>query len=1155
MNPETESQKNPQALREEAILQYWKENDAFQKTVERDATNGEYVFYEGPPTANGRPGIHHVEARSFKDLIPRYKTMQGYKVRRKAGWDTHGLPVELQVEKQLGLKSKKEIESYGVEAFNKKCKESVWEYKDEWERLTERMGYWVDMNDPYITYDAGYMEAVWSIIKKADDKKLLYKDFKVLPWCPRCGTALSSHELNQPGAYKDVKDLSVYVKFKIKNQENMYFVAWTTTPWTLPGNVALAVGADIDYVEAKVGEQIFVLAKSRLELITEPYEILVEHKGSEMVGMQYETLYSFQESIAPEDKKSQFEKAFHVYAADFVTTESGTGIVHIAPMYGADDFDVATREGLPKVHTVNEEAKFVPGTGFLSGRYVKEADENGKPTLAVNIVNDLKARGLFFSQENYKHSYPHCWRCDTPLLYYARTSWYLAMSKLRDQLVTANETINWEPEHVREGRFGEWLSGIKDWAISRDRYWGTPMPIWETADGIEKVVIGSVDDIKKYSKAKNTYIVVRHGQAQSNVANIWDCLMDPENHLTELGKSQASEAGQSLKDSGIDMVIASPFVRTRETAAHIMDAIGFDASQIIVDERIKEWNVGSEFNGKPLMSFLELRNNQKDRYSFSVGEGEAFRDVIRRCGEFLYDIESKYEGKTILIVAHNSSARALDLVANGFTYSDLLSQEAKEFPFKNAEFRKLNFIPLPHNDDYELDLHKPFIDQVQLELNGVPLKRAPEVMDVWFDSGSMPFAQDHKLGTPTDLSPKHADYISEGLDQTRGWFYTLHAIANILSDEPAVAYKNVICLGLILDAQGQKMSKSRGNVANPWEMFDKYGADTIRLWMYSVNQPGDSKNFDEKTIAELQNKFFRVIESCVQMLEMYGGSEKPDNSSLDIMDKWLWSYLAETNRVMTAALEKYDAFTASRALREFVTDLSQWYIRRSRDKIKNNIASRNILSGMLQQVALLSAPFTPFTAEWLWEKIYKEEMPSVHLSSWPMPNDFSDVSQDEQKKILSDMETVRKLVTQALEARAKANIKVRQPLRSVTLPGVELSDEYTQILKDELNVWNVVYDESATEVILDAAIDDELRAAGNVREVIRAIQDMRKAAGLSPSDRITLHIDGDGAGKELVISAKEEIMKTVSADQITETVFEGGTEVPLDGSTIRIKIA
>jgi len=464
---ENKQEKSQIAKREEEILEFWKAEGIFEKSLGKKSPKGDFVFYEGPPTANGRPGIHHLEARAFKDIIPRYKTMKGFHVRRKGGWDTHGLPVELQVEKQLGLKSKKEIENYGVAEFNKKCRESVWEYLDIWNKFTERIGFWVDQKNPYITYKNSYIEAVWNILKKVNEDKLLYKDYKVVPWCPRCGTGLSSHELAQ--GYEDVKDLSVTIKFKIIGDENAFLLAWTTTPWTLPGNVALAVGEKIDYVKIKIAEEFFILAKSRLPIIEGNYEVVEEIKGEDLLGLEYEPLYPYLEKNALNSEKEKLEKAFKVYNADFVTTEDGTGVVHTAVMYGQDDFELGNKIGLPKVHLVKEDGTFKDGMDFLSGRFVKEEATD------VEIIKDLAHRNLLFKKEKYEHSYPHCWRCKTPLIYYARDSWYIKMSSLRDKLVKENEKINWVPAHIKEGRFGEWLREIKDWAISRERYWGTPL--------------------------------------------------------------------------------------------------------------------------------------------------------------------------------------------------------------------------------------------------------------------------------------------------------------------------------------------------------------------------------------------------------------------------------------------------------------------------------------------------------------------------------------------------------------------------------------------------------------------------------------------------------------------------------------------------------
>ncbi len=1119
MNPNP--QKSPNAETEEKLLNFWQENNIFQKTLEKESPMGEYNFFEGPPTANGRPGIHHVLARSFKDIIPRYKTMRGFKVRRKAGWDTHGLPVEIQAEKTLGLKSKKEIEAFGVAEFNKNCKESVWMYKDEWEKLTARMGFWLDMKDPYITYNNSYIEALWGIVKKIHDRGFMYQDFKVLPWCARCGTALSSHELNQPGAYKDVKDLSVFAKFPIVGFDKAYFLAWTTTPWTLPGNVGLAVGADIDYVEAKVGDEIYVLAKDLTKILPEGFEIIAEHKGSEMVGMKYEPLYPYLKdhiTDSPsyqEGARGSLEKAYQVYTADFVTTTDGTGIVHTAVMYGADDFDLGTKVGLPKFHLVNEEGKFITGTDFLEGRFVKEKNDKGEETVAIDIIKDLAGRGLLFKKEKYEHSYPHCWRCDTPLIYYARTSWYFATSKLREQFLAANEKINWEPDHIKEGRFGEWLDGIKDWAISRDRYWGTPLPVWSTKSG-KKVVIGGLADLKKYAKKSgNNYFVIRHGQAANNTEEVHSHEMYVKALLTDEGKKQVAESIEKF-DHKIDLVVSSPFDRTKETAEVVCQKLGFPFDQVIYDDGAGEWQPSIQFDGAGKEVFRQYYNTEFRSKPFEeLPGGESFAHAVKRVGDFLYKLESTYKNKNIFIVGHSGMMRALEFVVNGYSFSDIVDDKLL-VPPQNAEIRELDFVPLPHNENYELDFHKPFIDEVELELDGEKLTRTPEVMDVWFDSGSMPMAQDHKFGEEMNFDPKPADYIAEGVDQTRGWFYTMHAIANLLHDNPTEAYKNVICMGLLMDANGQKMSKSRGNVVDPWAMFDKYGADVVRFWFYSVNQPGESKNFDEKLIDETNKKVFNLLRNIVSFYEMYAGENvdgdecNPYGAGTNVLDTWILAKLDELSITVMDGLDNYKVLEPARAIREFIGEFSTWYIRRSRDRFKSSDDSDRKFAIrttqlVLRHLSLIMAPFTPFIAEEVWQKVkFGSDPESVHLGIW-LDRKSANVDWGDVKE---RMDQVRALVTLSLESRAKANVKVRQPLAKLSVAKHDLGNDYLEIIKDELNVKDIVVDESLEQgnVILDTEITHELKNEGDMREISRSIQEMRKNANLMPSDRVVVSL-------------------------------------------------
>lgn len=1115
--------------KEEEILANWKQRAIFKKTLDKESPKGDFVFYEGPPTANGRPGIHHLIPRAFKDVIPRYKTMRGFRVRRKAGWDTHGLPVEIETEKQLGLSSKKEIEAYGVAAFNEKCKESVWKYVNEWRDFTERVGYWVDLDDAYVTYYPQYTESVWNIVKEVDRQKLLYKDYKVLPWCPRCGTALSSHEVAQ--GYEDVKDLSVYVKFKVKGEKDTYLLAWTTTPWTLPGNVALAVGKDIVYVFIQKEHETLILAKERVSVLDGEYVVQKEVLGSELVGLTYEPLYPFLSDLIPE--KDALKTAHAVYPADFVTTTDGTGIVHTAVMYGADDFMLGNEVGLPKFHLVDEAGHFIPGTGFLEGRFVKDEET------AVAIIKDLAHRGLLFKKEKYEHSYPHCWRCKTPLIYYARTSWYIRMSELRDKLVRENEKINWVPEHIREGRFGEWLREVKDWAVSRDRYWGTPLPVWECVSCDHRKVVGSIDELLSSMRTSgNSYTVMRHANALTNEHNVAATVLGSSfDVLTEKGKEQARAAAHELAQEKPDIIFTSPFARTRETADIVAATLGIPSEEIVIDERLREIHAGA-MEGRSIYEW-DTTFLGEGWYNARPEGGESHADVTRRVTEFLFDIESRYQGKKVLIVTHGVPAQMLSAAAARAT-EETLEAHMKLFN-ETAEHYVIDFKPYPHNADFTLDLHKPYIDDVVLRCGAcaADMRRAPEVMDVWLDSGAVPFAQDHypfENENYIDGPGYPADFISEAIDQTRGWFYTLHAVGVLIGK--GRAFNNVICLGHILDAKGKKMSKSVGNVINPWEMIAKYGVDPIRFWMYSVNQPGDTKNFDEKTVDEVVKKVFAVTRNVVKFYELYAGETpttvRPEKSSHPL-DHWIFARLAETVHEVTEGLDGYNPFEPTRSLKEFAQDLSTWYVRRSRDRFKSDDADDRAMAlattrRVILEFAKLMAPFTPFFAEELYGAVHGEKE-SVHLEEWP---EFGKPDMDS----IEGMTEVRRLASLALEARMNAGIKIRQPLARLTIRSkkspIRSDEALIDILKDELNVKEVVFDDSeGWEVELDTTITPELEKEGLLRELMRALLDARKEANLKPGETRTATVATNEAGKGLIEEAKDVIGKTAHLSDIT----------------------
>lgn len=1004
--------------REKKIEKFWSDNGIFEKSMEVHKDDRSYVFYDGPPTANGMPHIGHVETRAFKDMIPRYHAMKGAFVPRKAGWDTHGLPVELEVEKKLGLDGKEQIEEYGLEPFIAQCKESVWKYKGMWEDFSKTVGFWADMDNPYVTYDNNFIESEWWALKQIWEKGLLYKGFKIVPYCPRCGTPLSSHEVAQ--GYKDVKERSAIARFKAKG-EDAYFLAWTTTPWTLPSNVALCVNPDEAYVKVKSGEYTYYMAEALVSAVLEEgWEILETYTGRELEYKEYEPLFSF---VSPK------EKCWYVTCDNYVTLTDGTGIVHIAPAFGEDDANVGRNYGLPLVQLVDAKGQMTKETPW-AGMFCKDADKE--------VLKDLEQRGLLFSAPKFEHSYPFCWRCDTPLIYYARNSWFIKMSAVRDKMIANNETVNWIPESVGKNRFGDWIANAQDWALSRNRYWGTPL-------------------------------------------NIWEC-----------------ECG----------------------------------------------------------------------HFHSIGSIEELKSMSNNCPD-------------------------------------------------------------------DIELHKPYIDAVTITCSecGKEMHRVPEVIDCWFDSGSMPFAQHHYPFENKELfeSQFPADFISEAVDQTRGWFYSLLAISTLVFDK--APFKNVLVLGLVQDEQGRKMSKHLGNTVDPFEALGTYGSDAVRWFFYTNSAPWLPKRFSGKAVTEGQRKYLSTLWNTYAFFVLYAnidnfdaGKYNLDTDKLCVMDRWLLSRLNTLVKTVDENLGQYRIPEAAKALQDFVDEMSNWYVRRNRERFwqkelnQDKINAYMTLYKALVTVAGLTAPMTPFIAEDIYRNLVctndKTAPVSVHLCGYPIC-DESLIDAD----LEANMETVLKIKTLGLAARNNAAIKSRQPLSEVLVQSEnKLDDSFAEIVKQELNVKKLTFVEDTSEytvysfkpqlkllgakygkqlnevrtalseldgakamselknngvmtvtlstgeiklteeevlisvsqkegyavetegginVVLNTQLTEELIEEGFVREIISKIQTMRKDAGFEVMDNINVYCSGNAKLKEIITRGKDEIAENTLTREFIFDKTEG----------------
>ena len=1165
------------ALAEERILDFWREQNIFQKSLDKESPGGSRVFYDGPPFATGLPHYGHILVSTIKDAVPRYWTMQGFHVERRWGWDCHGLPIENIVEKDLKVSGRREIEALGVDKFNEYARSKVLGYVGEWRKTVERMGRWVDFDGSYKTMDNTFIESVWWALKELWNKKFIYEGTKVLPYCPRCETPIANSEIAMDNSYKDITDISVYVKLELVDEPGTFLIAWTTTPWTLPGNTGAAVNPDVDYVKAKKDGAFYIVAKEKIGIleklggVSEAAEIVVEFKGRELIGKSYKPLFSFYGQDAKSGKNfPNKENIYKVWGASYVTTEAGTGIVHLAPGYGEEDMALANENKIPFVLHVGSDGRFAADLAeplfiggsdsvVLAGLHAKPKPTKEEPQLHqssdILIIKYLAHAGLLFAKEKIVHSYPHCHRCDTPLYYFALRAWFIRIQDLKSQTIALNEKINWVPAHLKHGRFGKGILGAPDWNISRNRYWASPLPFWHCAECGKTECIGSLEEIKVRQPAKNKFFIMRHGEAKSNALNI--VTADPDNRygLTENGKKQIEEAAEKLKTEKIDYIFSSDILRARETAELFAKIHGVSSEDIVFDPRLREINFG-ELDGKSRKEYWDFLPNFEGRFTKSLPGGENFMQIKDRVGEFLYETDSKYSGKTILVLTHETSGWLLECVSVGVDAKKSAEIRGERDDYlKNAEIREINFSPLPHNKNYELDLHRPFIDEIIFSCScGGRAKRIPEVIDGWFESGAMPFAAHHYPFENREKFEKNfpAKFIVEYIAQTRTWFYYTHTLSSLLFSE--IAFENVIAHGTVLAEDGQKMSKSKGNFPDPNILFDKYGVDALRFYMLSSPlMKSEDLNFAEKGVDEAYKKIILRLKNITSFFELYkdllepvaknaANAAKKPVVSKNILDRWIIARLSELIKRTTEAMDAYEIDQALYPVDAFLEDLSVGYVRRARERLKSDdevdrTAAVQTLLRVLLEFSKVIAPFMPFIAESTYQKIggsLYSGLESVHLESWPKAGEI-----DEQ--LLADMAEARKIVGLGLEARARAGIKVRQPLAKIVVKDIALKDntELIQLIADEINVKEVVFDSSlVAPVELDTNITAELREEGNLRDFIRAVQNLRKESGFKAGEPASLIVQTDSRGQEFAERNTAAVCKAATISKIKFTTVE-----------------